>query len=297
MLGVTMRYTGTLVGSDGSRLVVRDAELVAAPAPVLAPVPASSGRQRALWDYGWKPLDLASLPPDILPSLTHIVAFVCQSARPGTGQLKPPPGWTRDRVATCRAAGLRVDLSIGGAQDGGITVVTAAQAAEMTASIRAQVQACGYTGVELDLEPSGGKWAKGAVLQVCRAAIADDLEVHITSALYDEWTDAWGQVVRALGPKLSSWRVMLYDFPEAADSRLTKVTTDKLRTMRGYLAHEDQLVAGYACGAAVVSSPVPVLRSAYIAGRSAHPAAGWALWHGDADRSNGWTAVRALSGV
>lgn len=52
---MTTTYTGTLVGSDGSRLVVRDAELTAAPTPTPAPtpVPVPSGRKSGLaWASG-----------------------------------------------------------------------------------------------------------------------------------------------------------------------------------------------------------------------------------------------------
>ena len=213
------------------------------------------------------------------------------------------PGLVRDRVSAYRAAGVRVDICIGGAKDGGITVTTAAQAAEMISSIRAMVSATGATGIDLDLEPSGGKWVKDAVLQVAHAAIADGLDVHITSALYGPWTDAWGQVARALGGSLSSWRVMLYDFLEAADDRLTAVTLAKLATMRQYVAREDQLVAAFAprrvsgSQAAVTPSPVPVIQAAYRAARAKYPAAGWGVWHGGVDRAAGWTTVRALAAV
>lgn len=290
-------FTGTLVGSAGSRLVVRDAELAAAPAPTPSPTPSPAGRQRLLWDYGWQALDVAALPPDVPASLTHVSMFVAQSAAAGTGRLKAVPGATRARVAAWRAAGLHVDLCIGGAKDGGITATTAAQAAEMTASIRAQVQACGYTGVDLDLEPSGGKWGQDAILAVARAALADGLQVHLTTALYGPWTANWGAVAKALGASLTSWRVMLYNFDEAADSRLTAVTTSKLATMRGYLAREDQLVACYATGAASVASTPAVARAAYAAARAKYPSAGFGLWHGGVERSRGWSGLRALAGV
>jgi hypothetical protein len=267
------------------------------PGPTPGPDPTPvTGRPGMLWDYGLQPVDPSAVPADILAKIGHVSAFVAQSARSGTGNLRDVWGYDKARVSAWRAAGVKVDLCIGGAKDGGITVTTTAQADELVASVRAQVKACGYTGVDLDLEPSGGKWTQGAILQACEAFIADGLEVHVTSALYGQWTAAWGAVVKALGAGLTSWRVMLYDFPEAADSRLTAVTLDKLDTMRGYVAREDQLVACYATGAAMVASPGPVVAASYAAARKAHPSVGWGVWHGGVDKARGWQSARALIG-
>lgn len=292
------RFTGTLVGDQGARLVVRDAEHQPAAAPPPVPVPPPSQRPTlAVWHYGWPPMaPVEGWPAAVFAAVDVVHAAMAQSARKGSGQLTTPPGLNAREVRKLREAGKAVHVGIGGASDGGITVTNATQVAELVTSMRQLRDAYGYSGATIDLEPSGSSWTHTPMVDACRALVADGFTVEICSALYQPWTERWGNVARELGPLLTRWSVMAYDYPQAEDSRHRATTLGKVGMMLGYTTADRVHVAFRPRPAAGASgtSPLPVLLDAAAAVRAAHPKVGFAVWEDRTDQSLGWPTVKGL---
>lgn len=261
--------------------------------------PVSQGRKRILWHHGWTGPALANLPVDVLASLTTVNLAMCQSAKANTGLLTMPPGVNRATVSGLTAAGVDVFAGVGGSGDGGITITNPGQVSEAMASIGQMRANLGITGVTLDLEGTPGqRWTVDAVTTLCRAIVGSGLKVGFWSALYGGRLAAWGAVAKALGNDLSHWERGLYDFAEAADSRLTNVALGDLAGMRQYVSREDQLVASFMPRPQTPypnSSPVPVLTGAYAAVRQRFPQVGFSVWEDLIDAKRGWAATRALA--
>jgi hypothetical protein len=269
-----------------------------APTPVPTPTPdptptPTTGRVRMLWHFPsqWGGPDPAVWPVDVLASVTHVSCGVAQSAGAGTGKLTRPD---LAAAATLRAHGVKVYGQIGGSSDGGITIGNSQQVDEFVASVRSW----GGAGADCDLEPSGGKWAQGPMVSALReCSRATGLGSIVTSGLYGPWTDAWGQVCKALGDDLGAWVTMLYDFPEAGDQRLQQVTRDKIGLMRKYVPDEKIVLAYMPRPSASYAnaSPPGVIPAAYAAGRTLAPAVGWALWEDKISTATGWRDLRELA--
>lgn len=298
---IAERFTGTLVGDQGAKLIVRDAELTPTTPPVDPPVdPPATGPALAVWHFGWEPTaPVPSWPADILEAVDVVHAVMAQSAGKGTGKLTTPPGLPKSVIADLRKAGKAVHVGVGGSNDGGIAINTPAQAGEARSSLLSMRDAFGYSGVTLDLEPSGSKWSAGAVVDLCRALDGDGLTVEICSALYAPWTERWGAVCRELGPALTRWSVMAYDYPEAGDSRHTAMTLGKVGMMLGYVPASKVAVAFMPRPTPTYlnASPAPVLLAAAAAVRAAHREVGFAIWEDRIDRAQGWQSLRGLASL
>jgi hypothetical protein len=266
--------------------------------PPVDPPPSTGRPPLAAWKFGWKPLiPLADWPADVFAAVDVVHAAMAQSAGKGSGRLTTPPNLSRGEVARLVEAGKAVHVGIGGSKDGGIAVTNPGQVAEARASLLAMRRDYGYTGATVDLEPSGSNWTHGPMVELCRALAADGFTVEICSSLYKPWTERWGAVVRELGPALTRWSVMAYDYPEAGDARHRATTLGKVGMMLGYTTAEKIAVAfmprpkpDY-----LNASPVPVLLDAAAAVRAAHPQVGFAVWEDRIDAAQGWATLRGLS--
>lgn len=177
MHGVTPRYTGTLVGDDGSRLVVRDAELAPAPAPVVtpqappatpAPAAVTGGRQLSVYLKMW-PSRLPGLAAAAKPGITEVRLAFLQGSPPKL------PGWGSQTLAqvTADAAALRarrvaVTASVGGS--GG--AVDTKSRETFLGGVAAVHAAIGLDRIDWDVEAS--------------ALRADDV-LAISQAAHDRW--------------------------------------------------------------------------------------------------------------
>lgn len=266
------------------------------PTPTPTPVPGGRGQRRVLWHHGWSGPAIGSWPADVRARLTTVCLAMSQSARAGTGQLRPPPGVTRQEVASLVADGVDVLVGIGGSGDGGITITTAGQVAEAVTSVLGWQTSLGTTGVCLDLEGAPGQgWTPEAMVSLGTQLAAHGQHVAIWSALYGGRLAGWGAVAQALGDRLSHWQRGFYDFVEAQDNRLTKIVTDDLTAMRGYVLRDDQLVCSFAPVGATSRTPVPVMRAAFTAALAARPTVGWSVWEDRQDSAAGWPATLALA--
>lgn len=305
---MTVHYSGTIPGDDGSSLLVNIATVpgpVVDPPPPPPPPPVTSGaRRRVLWHHGWHGPRIPSWPVDIPASVSDVVLAMCQSAAPGTGRLTDPPGVSRNDVLGLAAAHVATHVGIGGSDDGGIRVTNEAQATQLAESVKAMRTSFGIVGARWDLETAPGEtWNVDAVLSASRKMVAAGLRVGIWSALYGGRLEAWGAVARGLGTDLECWERGFYDFDEANDSRLSGIVTRNLQTMRAYVQRDDQLVASFAPVGSTSRTPVPIMGAAYYAARrtirpgtsTAMSDVGWSVWEDLQDSAAGWSSTRALA--
>lgn len=195
-----------------------------------------------LWHHGWAAPPVSTIPADVFASTNIMTWAMGQSAQGGTGNITSPPnsdvGYTsaaaKVDIANWVSAGKKVLYGIGGASDGGITITNETQVAQARNSLNLIFDEWGFNGFNLDLEPSGSSWNQASIVSLIAKLKADHgpgFHVDVCVGLYGEYIASWTALGRALGDNMDSMSVMLYDFPEAGDGRLTWVTLDKIATM------------------------------------------------------------------
>ena len=272
------------------------------------PTPSGEGRIVSMWHHGWAgPLPWVGYPEDVRRNLTMIILAIAQSGGRGTGRMVYHDrfGGTalRDAITAATQAGVPVLMGIGGASDGGITITTTTQAQEAAAALSGWVDRYGITGVDIDLEPSGSAWTEPALVEM-----VDLLQqrhpgflVGITPGLYGPHTARWLSLARTLGDRYTYMAPMLYDFPEAGDSRLTGVALDKCRIMIDGGVPEGKIVLGFMTrrGHYPNSTPGPQLTiDAWRACLARYPGIRGAFhWEDSIDQANGWAWARQAGPV
>jgi hypothetical protein len=219
-----------------------------------------------LWINAFVRPTLRELPADVLDTVNLVVFSMAQSAEAGTGRLSWSPTQQSQSDAAADIVGLvghgrPVLLGIGGADDGGITLTGDQHVADFTASINSFVEDFGFTGIDIDLEPSGSMWTQEhlvAALRAVKAKHGSDFLIGLTVGMYGEHTDRWLSIAQELGPDYDYWAPMLYDFPEAHDERLIPEAMEKIDiAVQGGVPTGKQIL-GFMCNASYNTSPVPV---------------------------------------
>jgi hypothetical protein len=278
------------------------ADLAVAPTPSPSPtgtLPPSVGL--SIWHHRWEGPSLRTWPSDVQARTGRIMLGLAQSAGAGTGRIEYAPANGQsiaDHAADIRAR--HVLLGIGGGGDGGITVTTAAHADQMAASISALRVTYGFDGIDLDLEDPA-RWNEASLLRMVdlvRAAHGAGFIVGVTAALYGERTARWLSFMRACASRCAYLAVMLYDFPEAGDSRLTAVTVAKADAMAAGGLPATKMVFGFMprpTATYLNATPSPVLAvAAWAAVKARYPAAGGVmLWEDKILAARGWDFARA----
>ncbi len=240
--------------------------------------PALPDRVVSMWMFTFDPPSLGQLPADVVDVLSHVVFGMAQSAAPGTATLRWTPTTqgadeTATQIARLVARDMPVLLGIGGSSDGGITLTNDVQVDQMVTSIGEMVDRYGFTGIDLDLEPSGSSWSEASVAAAAKALkkrYGQTFLVGLTVALYGDHTARWLSLARALGDDFDYWAPMLYDFPEAGDTRLVQIAADRVATaVAGGIPARKQ-VLGFMCNAPQNSSPVDVAGQVWAGVHEAH---------------------------
>ena len=241
-----------------------------------------------LWVFSWELPTIGQLPSDVVDIHSLFIIAVAQSAGEGTGRIswspvKQHPEQAKTDIAGLVAKGKKISIGIGGANDGGIYLTNEAQANEMFESIVDLVSHYGFTGIDLDLEPSGGRWNQESLKSLCvklKTTYGKGFTIGFTMGMYGEWTEKWLSAVRLIGPDgYDFWAPMLYDFPEAHDDRLSAVAKDKVRTAVSGGVPANRQILGFMCNAYYNTSPVPVTLRAWQAVKDEFPDIGGAfIW-------------------
>ncbi len=258
----------------------------------------------ALWVYSWEPPAIGHIPEDVVDTHTLFIMAMAQSAGSGTGKIawspsNQSPEQARADIAVLLEKGKKVSLGIGGASDGGIYLTDDTQAGEMFGCIRNLTARYGFTGIDIDLEPSGGKWNQEALGTLCsrlKNEYGPGFTIGLTLAMYGPWTERWLSAARFIGPGgYDYWAPMLYDFPEAHDDRLTAVALDKVRTAVSGGIPANRQVLGFMCNAYHNTSPVPVTLRAWRAVKAKFPdIAGAFIWESALEAKSNYEWTRTV---
>ncbi|HEY5879950.1 MAG TPA: glycosyl hydrolase family 18 protein [Nakamurella sp.] len=251
---------GVLAGAAVGAAVGCRPETFAAPEP-RPPLP---DRVVAMWMYDWRDPSIGDLPPDVLDTVNVLVVAIAQARTPGTGRLRwspyrDEPDRMRAQIAAMVERGKPVLLGVGGSNDGGITVTDDIQVTEFCDSVRGFVADYGFTGIDLDLEPSGSRWTQPALAEVVRRLKVEhgpDFLIGLTVALYDDHTERWLTLAGELGEDCDFFAHMLYDYVEATDERLDHDARRKVRIAVDGGVPASRQVLGFMCNAPTHSSPV-----------------------------------------
>jgi hypothetical protein len=284
--------------------------------PVPVPSPSGPGRLpagpiAAAWLFTWSGPGLGGFPADVAGIINHVVIAGLGSAQPGTGRLSyGGAGITRAAVDAAAARGTRVVAGIGGSSTNGqIILRTSANAAEMASSLLDLRDRFGMRGFDLDIENTTD-WTESALSElVDRLRSVDPGWVcGLTMGLYGDLQTKWLSAARVLGDRVDYCAPMLYDFPEAGDSRQTGVALDKVRTMVAGGIPASKILLGFMCrvqGEAYANaSPVEVADAAWRAAKARYPdLRGAFIWETarEARDPRGWpftrTTLRTVRGL
>ena len=285
------------------RLDVLEATPTTPPPPTPQP---TTSRCVMLWHNVWEAPLMSEYPADALDILTNVTVCNMQSAGSGTGRLqltptKGTPAQFKASAAAFRAKGIEVMVGIGGAGAGGIRLTTTTDVQQAYDSIVAVINDYGVGGLNFDLEPGSSTWTEQAAV-----ALVDKLQtaypgfaIALTVGLYGEHTARWLSLARVLGQRLRWFVPMLYDFPEARDSRFTAVVLDKCYTMVGGGVRPEQIVLGYMSRTAKDPSynagTPQVILDAHRAALAQWPAiAGCSIWQQKYEGLTGWELTRSV---
>lgn len=219
------------------------------------------------------------MPDDVIDTLNLVVFAIAHSARSGSGQLSwqprnQDPYQAVEAIADLTARRTPVLLGIGGSDDGGITVTNELQADEFCESIRGLVATYGFTGIDIDLEPSGSSWEQDALVSVVRMLkqeYGSNFIIGLTVGLYAEHSARWVALARELDADLDYWSPMLYDYEEAHDERLVADALKKTQYAVDGGVPASKHILGFMCNSYYNTSPVPVTAAVWEAVNQAHP--------------------------
>lgn len=267
--------TGTVAACSGpgtgDGIATPATEQAVSPPSSTAPRPPRPDRIVSMWMFDWQPPTIDELPADVLDTLSMLVVAMAQSARSGSGLLHFRPNRTTaeemaSHIDTVVRSGRPVLIGIGGQNDGGITVTNDTQVEEFCDSVRQLVTNYGFTGIDLDLEPSGSTWTQEALVAAVRrlkSEFGPDFLVGITAALYGEHTARWLTLADALADSYDFFAHMLYDYVEATDGRLEQDALRKVGiAVAGGIPAAKQ-VLGFMCNTSTYSSPVTLTGSTW----------------------------------
>lgn len=224
------------------------------PPPVSTPGSGLAPKVVSVWHHRWSGPNLRDYPSDVKSLVNSVSCGLAQSAGSGTGSLTYSPAngqSVADHATDIRAfvaAGKTVLLGFGGSSDGGITITSDATADQAYNSIVSLVNTYGFNGIDIDLEPSGSNWTQSALLRLCqklKTQFGTGFVVGCTVGLYDVWTARWTQFMVAAGANADFLAPMLYDFPEAGDSRLSAVAVQKCDAMAAAGVPQSKMILGF----------------------------------------------------
>ncbi len=269
----------------------------------LTAIPALQGPTFAMWHHRWQGPNLGDYPTDVQSTVNMVILGVAQSTGNGAIDYSPANGQSvADHAADIRAfeaKGIRVSLGFAGGGDT-TTITNDTQVANFVASVDRIRHTYGISGVDVDLEPSGSNWTEPSLVKALKqleSRYGTDFNIGITVGLYTPHTARWLDLANALGPTMDYMAPMLYDFPEAIDSRLTAVSLDKVQIMMDSGIPINKQMLGYMQrpSANYQASSPQVIREAFTEVKRRHPGIrGAFLWEDKIETAEGWSAARAL---
>ena len=275
------------------------------------PVPAGAlpAKVNSVWHHRWAGPNLSDYPESVKASLDLVVLALAQSGGAGTGNLSYAPNNGQSvaaHAADCKAfiaRGINVIMGFGGSSDGGITITNTAQADQAFASFASFRSTYGITGIDIDLEPSGSTWTQDAIVYLVRRlkqTYGAGFIVGVTPGLYSPHTTRWMALAQALGSDMDYMAPMLYDFPEAGDSRLTSVALDKCNTMSAAGIPDSKMILGFMLRPPAESYPnstptTTLMTNAINAVKAARPnLRGAFIWEDKIQAARSWDGTLAI---
>jgi len=209
-----------------------------------------AGPVASMWWFSWEGAKPSSWPAFVRSTVNLIVIGVADSAASGTGSISfGGAGMTKAEVDAITASGTPVVLGIGGSSNNGrIKLLNDTHVDEMFSSISAIRSNLGITGVDYDTE-NESDWSPTYMAKLSarlKDAFGENFVVGLTMGLYGSLGEQWLQAAQAHNGRYDYAASMLYDFEQAADSRLNGVTTDKIDYMAGGGIPRSKMIMGYA---------------------------------------------------
>jgi chitinase len=261
----------------------------------------------AMWYNRYQRPRFRELPADVKNINNHYVVAAAIAATSGTGTLAfgPANGETatelKDDILALRSAGANVCIGIGSSAGNGITITNSTQVTQAYNSIVSFVTNFGFNGIDIDLEPSSSTWVQASIVSLCqqlKTLYGSSFIIGLTPGLYGVYTANWMALATALGSSYDYMAPMLYDFPEARDSRLNAVSVQKCDIMAAAGIPQSKMILGFMCrppsDPAYNASTPQVTLDAYKAVKNVYPnIRGAFIWEQYIEGLNsyGWTRL------
>lgn len=195
----------------------------ATPGPTTPPPSGdSSGNKLLVFHQAYVgPQPFTDYPTSVQAAVDIITLLPAISAASGTGRLNYPNrfgGGLATSIAAAKANGVDVVMGIGGAGDGGITVLNSTQANEMVASVKGFVDSYGIVGIDFDLE-NVSNWNVtnlALVANTLKSFYGSSFIVGITAGYYPPQDTQYKALAAAIGSNLDYFSLMEYDYSDAS---------------------------------------------------------------------------------
>jgi len=238
-----------------------------------------SGPIASAWWFTYSEPKPSVWPTDVQNIVNLIVIGVADSASAGTGSISfAGGGMSKAEVQAFTSRGVQVILGIGGSSNNGkIKLLSDTDVQQMFDSITSIRNALGITGIDYDME-SEGDWSPTYMAKLSaklKDTYGESFVIGLTMGLYGSLGSQWLAAAQAHNGRYDYAAPMLYDFPEAGDSRLTQVTKDKISYMQSGGIPVSKIIVGFMCRVTGESypnaSPVSVADAAYRAAKAQYP--------------------------
>jgi len=286
----------------------------APPPPPPPPPPTTSGFPSpavGLWYFKWNTPTLGGFPSDVQTTLNYVMMAFAETTSAGTGSVgfSGYTGYSSDAqikadVVTMKARGINVAISIGGSGSNGLVKLqNSTHRSQMLASVQSMVNTFGFNGVDFDMEDPND-WTPSEMAAFCgqlKGYFGQNFIVGMTMGLYGTLGENWRSAAVSAGSNCDYYAPMLYDFPEAGDSRLTGVAQDKIDYLAASGLPKSKIILAFMLRVNAESypnaSPLSVAQTAWNTAKANNPTLrGAFLWEHarDARSSPSWPFVRNI---
>ena len=280
------------------------------PTPPTPPTTPASGLPAKVVAEYWR-TDSSPRLVSANPAVNVFLLSFAKSAAAGTGRLafNPDEGsgvssaQMKADISTVRARGASVVLSIGGSVDGGITMTTPTQVAELVASVNSICDTYGCTGIDWDLEHGGSGTnltslvAASAQLKASRGnGFTVSASVEPGLGLYEQFAVATGTATVGgrtfSGPVCDLYGPQFYDYPSTVADRQAGIVANARKMVSLGLPPSRYAIgttyAGSALGASGEMSPSDYLAAYRTLASTGTVVRGAYVWDMTIDGRNGY---------
>ena len=136
-------------------------------------------------------------------------------------------------VATLKAAGVKVGLSVGGQNRNGLQITTSTERAQFEADFATLMSTWDWDGCDIDLEDNQVSWTSSVIQTLWANLKASYGSTFINSCAPSGGIDAWATCAGGAGTNLDLYGQQFYDYVSTNDTTRKSEIKSRLDTLQG----------------------------------------------------------------